>query len=114
MPGVMRTILAQNVTRRRDVVFANQTNKDKALAGAARLSLSTVQRIRAAEVGASIDQIEELAKAPRVSVPELLTATMEVRRFLLVAEPEASYDATMRVQEPGGRNLPRKGRKLAK
>jgi len=99
LPGVMRTILAHNITRRMHVVFATEPNKDKALAEAAGVSLSTVQRIRGADVGASIDQIEEIAKALRSSVAELLTPREDIRRFLLAAEPEADY----RPSDPPGR-----------
>lgn len=87
----MRTILAHNIAVRIHQVFAAAPNKDKALADAAGVSLSTVQRIRAAEVGASIDQVEALAKALRTSVAELLTPMKEIRRFLLAAEPDADY-----------------------
>jgi len=89
----MRAILAHNITRKLHEVFVTQANKDRALANAAGVSLSTVQRIRRAEVGASIDQIEEIAKALGISVAELLTPREEIRRFLLAAEPAPTYDA---------------------
>jgi transcriptional regulator with XRE-family HTH domain len=73
---VLRRIVADNVTALMDERYAsepNKTSRQRALARDAGVSLSTVQRIVGSEVGASIDNMESLAKVFRVPPAALLT-----------------------------------------
>lgn len=72
VPGFMRTILAANVRGLMEHQYRSASNKPKGLAADAGVSLSTVQRIIAGEVGATIDNIELIAAALGVSGYQLL------------------------------------------
>lgn len=85
VPGILRSVLARNIGERLDAVYPTSANQDKALATAAGVSLSTIQRIRKAEVGASIDNIEDIAKALRTSVTSLLTPLARGSEFSIRA-----------------------------
>ena len=76
VPGFMRTILATNVRGLMDHQYKESTNKPKALAGDAGVSLSTVQRMLDSSVGSTIDNIELLAAALGVSAYQLLLAEL--------------------------------------
>ena len=83
IPGFMRAVLADNVQRLMLLHYAQNSNRPKALSVDAGVSLSTVQRILARDVGASLDNIEAMATAFDVSVyqlliPELDTANPQV------------------------------------
>jgi transcriptional regulator with XRE-family HTH domain len=82
VPGVMRQVLAENVRASMEREFAVAANKPKELARAAGVTLSTVQRVLEADVGASIDNIESIAKALRSSAYDLLRPSPELRTLL--------------------------------
>jgi transcriptional regulator with XRE-family HTH domain len=70
--GTMRLKLASNVRARMELQYRDEPNKPKRLANDASVSLSTVQRILAGEVGASLDNIEALSKTLGVDIVDLL------------------------------------------
>lgn len=83
--GVLRYVLAANVASRMVVVFHDQPHKtarEKALAKSAGVGISTVGRILNAETGASLDNIEHIARALGCSVLDLLTPNDDLRRAL--------------------------------
>lgn len=71
-PGKLRHHVAANIRHQMRAKFWNATNQPLSLAKAAGLSLSTVQRILSAEVGASIDNLEHIAQALDVPAFRLL------------------------------------------
>jgi len=75
----MRYVLADNVVALMDRKFGDRENKPGALAKAAGLSLSTVQRTISAESGASVDTIESLALALDVFPYQLLLPELDVQ-----------------------------------
>lgn len=86
--GVLRFVLAANVASRMVLVFHDQPHKtarEKKLAQTAGVSVSTVGRILNAETGASLDNIEHIARALGCSVIDLLTANDDVRRALHIS-----------------------------
>lgn len=78
VPGLMREIVAANLKRLMDHHMAGNPNKPKTLAGKARLSLSTVQRIVGCKTGATLDNLEALAEAFDLSVYQLLIPDLDV------------------------------------
>ena len=75
---MLRTVLAQNVVALRDShrrykELPHQTAKNEALAKDADLSPSQVFRVTVAQLGASIDVVEALARALEVRPQDLLT-----------------------------------------
>lgn len=90
--GVMRGILAANIRYLMDVRFAASGNRPMALAKRAGISLSSVQRIVACDVGASIDNIEAIAAALGQPVYRLLLADMTAD------DPEAREGAAVTPQ----------------
>lgn len=70
---MIRTVVARNVERLRDARFPLEKNKNRALAAAAGISLSQVQRILNQSLGTSIDNIEWLANVFAVRPQDLLT-----------------------------------------
>ncbi len=82
---MLRFVLAANVSARMVSAFHDQPNKtarEKKLAQTAGLSASTVGRILNGETGASLDNIEHLARALGCSVIDLLTPDDTLRRSL--------------------------------
>lgn len=77
-PGFMRSVLAENVELLMNKHFEIKSNKPKSLAEEAKVSLSTVQRIIAAEVGASLDNIEAIAGAFGLSAYQLLIPNLNI------------------------------------
>lgn len=74
--SLLRQIVADNVTALMDRRYASESNKtarQRCLARDAGVSLSTVQRIAGSEVGASIDNIESMARVFGVPPAALLT-----------------------------------------
>lgn len=75
-PSIARGVLADNVKRLRDLVFAvidGETKRNEALAKNAHTTLSQIQRIINRDSGISIDGLEELATALGVTPRDLLT-----------------------------------------
>lgn len=71
----LRKVLATNILRRMEERYKNIGDKKKALAEHAGVTLSTVQRVTQPERydnGASIDTLDQLAKALRCEPYELL------------------------------------------
>lgn len=70
--------MAQNVEQLMFKHYALVSNKPKSLAGDAKVSLSTVQRVIAAEVGASLDNIEAIAGVFGLSAYQLLVPNLNI------------------------------------
>jgi hypothetical protein len=68
----MRQVLAQNVSALMEIHYRGSSNKPKALAADAGVSLSTIQRMLDLEAGASMDTIEAVAGAFQLSSYQLL------------------------------------------
>jgi transcriptional regulator with XRE-family HTH domain len=87
--GVLRYVLASNVLALLPLVYSalkDKTAREKALAKAANVSASTVQRICSADVGASLDNIEAIARALGTSVTTLLTPSDATKRALNITD----------------------------
>lgn len=81
VPGFMRTILAANLTALLGRHYArhdNLTARQRALAGDAKVSFSTVQRVMGRETGATLDNIEAIAAAFDLSAYQLLIPNLNV------------------------------------
>lgn len=78
VPGIMRHVVARNVKKLMEHHYAESTNRPKRLAAEAGVSLSSVQRVLAAENGPNIETIEAIALALEVSPYQLLIATLDV------------------------------------
>lgn len=72
VPGILRYVVAENVNRRMGEVYRGRSNIVKCLAVDSGVAMSTVQRILAGTVGASIDNLEAVASALRVQTYQLL------------------------------------------
>ena len=68
----LRKTLAANVRARMEARYKDRGDKPKALAEAAGVTLSTVQRVINAEIGATLDTVDMLAKALRCEPYQLL------------------------------------------
>jgi transcriptional regulator with XRE-family HTH domain len=87
--GMLRYVLASNVSSLLPIVYSSiedRTAREKALARAANVSASTVQRICAGSVGASIDNVEFIARALGTTVTELLTPSDATKRALNIKQ----------------------------
>jgi transcriptional regulator with XRE-family HTH domain len=78
-PGFMRQVLAVNVSKLMEHHYRESGNKPRALAKDAGVSLSTIQRMLKAENGATIDNIEAVASAFRMSAYQLLLPMLDVQ-----------------------------------
>jgi hypothetical protein len=97
--GIMRHVLARNVRKLMEHHFSESSNRPKSLAKAAGLSLSTVQRMIAAENGASLDNIESVALALQVSPYQLLIAVLDIKNPQVVkGATEAEHRFYRRVE----------------
>lgn len=76
--GFMREVVAQNVRHLVDRHYADSDNKPKRLAEDAQISLSSAQRVLAADVGASIDTLESIANVFELSVYQLVLPNLDV------------------------------------
>ena len=72
VPGFMRSVLAANMEKLMAHHYAESSNRPKALAQDAGVSLSTVQRIMKQETGATLDNLESIAAAFHLSAYQLL------------------------------------------
>jgi transcriptional regulator with XRE-family HTH domain len=82
---MLRFVLAANVAARMVSVFHDQPNKtarEKKLAQAAGVSVSTVGRILNGDTGASLDNIEHVARALGCSAVSLLTPDETMKQSL--------------------------------
>lgn len=80
--GVFRKVLAENAASLIAEIFATSANRPKALAAKAKVSLSTAQRVLEGTIGASIDVIEQIAKALGTTPAALLTPSAAMRHLL--------------------------------
>lgn len=90
IPGIMRGVLAANVMALMTQEFSERDNKPLALAKAAGLSLSSVQRTLSGETGASIDTIERIALALGVSPYQLILPELDVENPQVVTGASAA------------------------
>lgn len=81
-PSFSRALVSANVIARMKAIYGGYGDPTKALAEAAGLSLSTVQRVIGRDVGASVDTLEALAGALDCSIPELFNTPESVMRAL--------------------------------
>lgn len=79
-PGIVRRAFAENVHRLMSVRFPLSPNKPKNLAAVAGISLSSVQRAISGETAPTLDTVEVIAMALRVSPSDLLRPLGEHRR----------------------------------
>jgi hypothetical protein len=87
-------------------VYGAHSNPTKALADAAGLSHSTVQRVIARDVGASVDILEALSGALDCSVQELFDTPESVMRALGVTKAKQqgeTHEAPLRPSRIGHR-----------
>lgn len=72
VPGFTRHVVGANVRALMDLHYREHSNKPMALAKAAGISLSSVQRVLLAKTGPSVDTIEMIAAAFQMSCYQLL------------------------------------------
>lgn len=99
--GYMRKVLAANLAHllASHAEFKLSANKPKLLSERADVSLSTVQRVLAGQVGASLDVIEQLAAVFDVSVYQLLLPNLDAENPQVVTGASAAerrWYATLR------------------
>lgn len=75
--GFMRTVVAQNVRDLIHLHFAADENKPLRLSKEAQISLSSVQRLLAGDVGASLDTLESIANVFDISVYQLVLPNLD-------------------------------------
>lgn len=118
LPGFMRLVVAENVKGLMDVRFRESRNRPKALAEATGKpkeggqSLSTIQRVLAGSIGASIDTLEAIAKALDVSLYQLMIPDLDVNDPQIIrgaSEAEEKMYRRWRRSDPG-RPLQQSGR----
>lgn len=102
-PGIMRKVVARSVRKLMEHHFAESPNRPKSLAIRAGISLSSVQRVLAADNGANIETLEAIALALDVSPYQLLIPNLDVKNPQVVkGATEAEhrfYRAVERKQE---------------
>src|SRR5688572_23412544 len=77
VPGFMREVLAQNISKLMQHHYRDTPNKPLRLAKEAGVSLSTVQRLINKETGASLDNIEAIASAFQLSSYQLMLPALD-------------------------------------
>jgi transcriptional regulator with XRE-family HTH domain len=97
---MIREIVARNVAGLRDARFPQATNKNKALAEKAGISLSQVQRILSKNLGTSIDNVEWLAGVFGVRPQDLLTPYFSDNFEQRVTPPDSVTDGDGRHKAP--------------
>lgn len=103
VPGFMRHILATNVGKLMETHYRESRNRPKALAKDAGVTLSTIQRMLKAEVGASLDNIEAVADAFDISVYQLLIPELDIDNPQLVHGASADEKRLYRQWKRTGR-----------
>lgn len=81
-PGFMRLVVGQNVKKLLDYHYAhlpNITQRQRALAKDSKIGFGTVQRICKGEVGASLDNLEEIAMSLQVQLYQLVLSSLDVK-----------------------------------
>lgn len=91
-----RAVVAENVRWRLAAIYGAKENPTMELAVDARLSHSTVQRVLASSVGASVDILESLAKALDCSIAELFEPSEQVMRALGVVKADSAKPRSRR------------------
>lgn len=79
VPGQLRKVIAANVDLMAQVEFRASPNKPMALALAAGVSKSTVQRIMAGDVGADLETLEKVAVALGLIPYQLFIPNLDVK-----------------------------------
>ena len=87
IPGLLRSVVANNVRRLMRDKYAQRDNMPMALAKDAGTSLSTIQRILVGDHGASIDTLEGVARAFRIEPYQLLLQDFTLRMVNRPARP---------------------------
>ncbi len=75
----MRAVFAENVQNLMDSHFKDNPNRPMKLSKESGVSLSTVQRILAQKVGASLDNIESIAEVFDLSVYQIMLAGLDIK-----------------------------------
>lgn len=75
--GFMRAVFADNVQKLMLHHYRDSANRPKALAMAAGVSLSTVQRILAGASGATLDNVESVAGAFHLSAYQIMVPSLD-------------------------------------
>lgn len=88
VPGFNRRVLAANVANLMKHRYRDLTGQPMRLAKDANTSLSTIQRILAGEIGASIDTVEAIATVFDLAAYQLLIPNLRVKNR------QVSFDAT--------------------
>lgn len=78
IPGFMRFVLAENVSKLMNRAYKESRNKPKALSLDAGVSLSTIQRILEMKSGATLDSIEQVASAFDLSTYQVLIPGLDI------------------------------------
>jgi transcriptional regulator with XRE-family HTH domain len=82
--GFIRTLVADNVIKLMDRewhgVERTKTGRQKALAKLAKTSPSTVQRVCNAETAGTLETLEQIAKALKVAVYQLMLPDLDVNQ----------------------------------
>jgi transcriptional regulator with XRE-family HTH domain len=81
-PGLTRQVVARNVARLLEYHYGHLptlTAQQRALAKDTGLGFGTIQRMTKGAVGASIDNIEQVALALQVSVYQLVLSTLDIK-----------------------------------
>lgn len=105
MGRLMRRIVAENVKLGMDMRYPGLKPSDQweKLAVKAGTSSSTIERIVKQQTGASIDTLEDIARALKVPAPALFVASAETREALQVTLPAES--ALGELQRLRGRSI---------
>jgi len=110
-PGRIRLVLGDNIATALKRQFPGDpvSTAERKLAALAGVGHGTIQRMRKAQAGSSIDNIEFVAEALGVTINSLLTPSAATRRALNIDQEPADDDSTppkvSRLR--GGRGLPR-------
>lgn len=107
--GFMRAVVSNNVRLLLAKHYPLSTNRTKALAVDAGVSLSTVQRVVAGEVGASVDVLEQIANVFQLSVYQLLVPSLDVDNPQIVHGALAEEQRLYRAYRRGQQELEQKG-----
>ena len=101
VPGQLRKVIAANVGLMAQVEFRASRNVPLALAMAARVAKSTVQRIMAGEVGADLETLEKVAAALglipyQLFIPKLDVKNPQVAHGAMPGESKAYQGARLK------------------
>lgn len=101
--GVLRAIIAHNVGQLIEIKYKGLTNKNRLLADEAKVSLSTVQRIRDKEVAITIDSLEAISAALGISPYQLFLPNLNPLSFQSINGADKEYKTLRRKQDKQNR-----------